>query len=150
MLDCGLRPEKCHRLKWSQYRNSKIEIYDGKTSNSRRSVPAERARKMLANRHATVESDWIFPAPTKAGHIDSSSLKKQHAAAIKTAKLERFVLYMLRHTALTRWAEARMDLFTLKRLAGHASLATTQRYIHMNDTHTETSDGASFEGSKER
>jgi len=31
-----------------------------------------------------------------------------------------------------------MDTFVLKKLAGHASLSTTQRYIHMNDSHTKS------------
>ncbi len=60
---------------------------------------------------------WIFPAPTKSGHIEKSSLHKQHAIAIKeatrllpeqngvkTLQFEDFDLYSLRHTCLTRWA----------------------------------------------
>lgn len=26
---------------------------------------------------------WVWPAPTKSGHIDHSSLKKQHVKALK-------------------------------------------------------------------
>jgi hypothetical protein len=31
-----------------------------------------------------------------------------------------------------------MDVFTLKKLAGHARIETTMRYIHMNDTRART------------
>jgi integrase len=60
--------------------------------------------------------------------------RMQHAAAIKAAEVDTFVIYALRHTCLTRWAELpEMDPFTLKKLAGHARIETTMRYIHMND-----------------
>jgi integrase len=77
--------------------------------------------------------EWVFPAPTPTGHISDDSLKRQHAAAIKQAQIERFVIYSIRHTCLTRWAESGMDVFTLKKLAGHANIATTMRYVHMSD-----------------
>jgi integrase len=137
MLDCGLRPEEGHRLQLSQFRGGAIEIHTGKTADARRSVPAStRVATMLERRKAAASSEWFFPAPTASGHIDSSSLKKQHATALKASKVDAFVLYSLRHTCLTRWAEAGMDTFVLKRLAGHGDLSTTQRYIHMNDAHT--------------
>ena len=34
--------------------------------------------------------------------------------------------------ALTRWAKT-IDPFTLMKLAGHADLSTTMRYVHLND-----------------
>jgi integrase len=39
----------------------------------------------------------------------------------------------LRHTALTRLIQRAADLRTVKDIAGHASLKTTQRYLHSND-----------------
>jgi integrase len=93
-------------------------------------------------------SRWIFPAPTKSGHIEKSSLRKQHATALleatrllreqtgnKTLQFENFDLYSLRHTCLTRWAP-HMDPWTLMRLAGHRDMATTMRYIHPEDETT--------------
>jgi hypothetical protein len=41
-----------------------------------------------------------------------------------------FEPYCLRHTALTRLAEAGCDAFTLARIAGHSSITITQRYCH--------------------
>jgi integrase len=133
-FDCGLRPEEAHRLQWSQIRAGSIEIHLGKTKAARRSVPASpRVMEMLMRRRSAGSSDWVFPAPTVSGHINEDSLKKQHAAAIKTAELEPFVVYSLRHTCLTRWAGSGMDVFTLMKLAGHAEISTTKRYVHMND-----------------
>jgi hypothetical protein len=39
-------------------------------------------------------------------------------------------VYCLRHTALTRLAEAGVDAFTLARIAGYSSITITQRYCH--------------------
>jgi len=77
-------------------------------------------------------SDWIFPADTHSGHIETGTLKKQHAKAITASGVAAFVPYDLRHTCLTRWARV-MDPFTLKKLAGHTDLNTTMRYVHLND-----------------
>jgi len=134
-FDCGLRPDEAHRLTWGQIRNGNVEIHTGKTKESRRSIPASpRVMTMLEQRRGSAaQTDWIFPAPTKTGHINQDSLKGQHAAALQAAGVEPFVIYSLRHTCLTRWAESGMDAFTLKKLAGHADILTTTRYVHMSD-----------------
>ena len=49
---------------------------------------------------------WVWPAPTRSGHIEPSSLKKQHAKAIKISKVREFVLHTLRVlTAMSRLGE---------------------------------------------
>lgn len=132
LFDCGLRPEEAHSLKWPYIRNGNVENYEGKTPRARRSIPATpRVMEMLERRFASAESEWIFPAPSKSGHIDKSSIKKQHAAALKASKVEPFVIYSLRHTCLTRWAESGMNPYELMRRAGHGDLETTMRYVHM-------------------
>lgn len=80
-------------------------------------------------RRQTESEGWVFPAPTRSGHIEKSSLKKQHHKAIALAKVEPFALYTLRHTSLTRWA-AHVDPYTLAYLAGHSDFSTTKRYVH--------------------
>ena len=44
-----------------------------------------------------------------------------------------FVVRSMRRTALTRLGEAGVDAFTLRRSAEHASISTTQRYVHPSD-----------------
>jgi integrase len=100
-------------------------------------IPASpRVVETLARRGAQMghsDGEWIFPALTAEGHINTDSLKKQHIAALEASGVETFRAYSLRHTCLTRWAESGMDVFTLKKLAGHANISTTERYVHMND-----------------
>lgn len=74
-------------------------------------------------------SPWVFPARTMSGHIEPSSLKRQHAKALRVSSVAPFDLYTLRHTCLTRWAPF-MDPWTLAYLAGHRDMNITKRYVH--------------------
>ncbi len=136
LLDCGIRPEEGFRLRWEHYQNGVIEITYGKTDNARRRIPVSpRAQAILEMRRGEVEGPWIFPAPTRSGHIEPSSLQGQHAKACKLAKVEHFPLYTFRHTCLTRWAPF-MDPWTLAYLAGHRDMSITKRYVHPQEYNT--------------
>lgn len=131
LIDCALRPEECFRLRWDQVRDGALHVLHGKTENARRVIPLpERAAAIIeSRRQGEPASPWVFPAPTRSGHIEKSSLKKQHLSAVKESKVPPFVLYECRHTCLTRWAE-HMDPYTLAYLAGHSDFAMTKRYVH--------------------
>lgn len=144
LIDCGLRPEECFRLRIENVTDGKLEIHYGKTDNARRRIPmTPRVKATLDMRLPKANgSTWVFPAQTKSGHIEPSSLKKQHLRAIaegtrilrertknNDAELAPFELYTLRHTCLTRWAP-HMDPWTLAYLAGHRDMNITKRYIH--------------------
>ncbi len=129
-IDCSLRPEKCFRLRWQNLCDGALHVSFGKTENARRSVAlTDRVSALLEMRRGGRRADWVFPAPTRSGHIEKSTLKKQHKNDLKLSKVEAFTLYTLRHTCLTRWS-SHMDAYTLAYLAGHADFATTKRYIH--------------------
>lgn len=130
LIDCASRPEECFRLRWHNVRDGSLVVPLGETENARRAVPqTPRVAALLDMRRGTADSDWVFPAGTRSGHIEKSSLKKQHRKALSMSKVEPFTLYTLRHTCLTRWAE-HMDPYTLAYLAGHGDFATTKRYVH--------------------
>jgi site-specific recombinase XerD len=59
----------------------------------------------------------------------STDYLARHNDVIK-AGVKKFEPYCLRHSALTRLAEAGCDAFTLARIAGHSSITITQRYCH--------------------
>ncbi len=134
LIDCGMRPEECFRLKWlDNIRDGAIEIHTGKRQGSRRRIPcSRRVLSVLEMRRASASSEWVFPATTKSGHVEASSLKKRHAAAVTASGVAPFVLYTFRHTCITRWAKY-MDPFTLHVLAGHRDMNTTKRYVHPSD-----------------
>jgi integrase len=139
-----LRPEECFRLRAENIADGNLEIHYGKTDNARRRIPiTSRVKAIIDMRLSKANgSRWVFPAQTKSGHIEPSSLKKQHPKAIaegtrilreetgrQDVHLAPFELYTLRHTCLTRWAP-HIDPWTLAYLAGHRDMNITKRYVH--------------------
>jgi integrase len=136
LLDCGVRPSECFRLKWENVQGDVIEITYGKTENARRRVPlSQRVASVLELRRLEYPGEWVFPAPTNSGHIEPSTVRGHHVKACKLAKLAHFPLYTFRHTCLTRWAPF-MDPWTLAYLAGHRDMSITKRYVHPQEYST--------------
>jgi integrase len=142
LVDTGLRPEECYRLVWDSItwvngRNGTLLVTHGKTKAARRVLPmTPRVRHILETRwnvNGRPSEGYVWPAPTKTGHIEPSSLKKQHGNALKLSKVRPFVLYSLRHTFLTRLGESGCDVWTLARIAGHSSIAISARYVHPSE-----------------
>jgi integrase len=144
----GMRPGEAFALRWENiYLNGTgglVQVTEGKTKAARRMLPmvpavyaALKARRDAAG---SPEEGWVFPASSREGHLNKDTAKDQHkrALALVNAKAKKkglkelnfFQPYVLRHTALTRLAEAGCDVFTLARIAGHSSITITQRYVH--------------------
>jgi integrase len=132
LLDTGMRPEEAYRLEWVNVRDGMVSVGFGKTANAARVIPLpERSAAMISmRRNAALSERWVFPAATRSGHIDHSTLKKRHARACKMAGLEHLHVYAFRHTVLTRWSQ-HLDPYSLAKLAGHADFATTRKYVHV-------------------
>jgi integrase len=142
LVDTGLRPEECYRLTWESItwvngRNGTLLVTHGKTKAARRMLPmTPRVRALLEARWKSAGKlleGWVWPAPTKSEHLEPSSLKKQHAKALKLSKVRPFVLYTLRHTFLTRLGASGCDVWTLARIAGHSSIGISARYVHPSE-----------------
>jgi integrase len=152
LCDTGLRPEECFRLRWEAItwangRYGTFLVTHGKTAAARRVLPmTPRVRSILETRRQVAgkpDEGWVWVAPTHSGHVESSSLKKQHAKAFKTLEevaakskekaIRPFVLYSLRHTFLTRLGESGCDAWTLARIAGHSNVSMSSRYVHPSE-----------------
>jgi integrase len=152
LTDTGMRPEECFRLRWENVtwvcgRHGVLLVTHGKTAAARRVIPmTPRVRSVIESRwDAAQKADegWIWPASTRSGHVEPSSLRKQHATTFKTLTIEAakrnekpvrpFVLYSLRHTFLTRLGQSGCDAWTLARIAGHASITISARYVHPSE-----------------
>ncbi len=143
LVDTGMRPEECYRLRWESLnwangRNGTLLVTYGKTAAARRVLPMTlRVRQLLEMRWQAAGrplEGFLWPAPTRSGHVEPSSLKKQHAKALRLSKVRPFVLYSLRHTFLTRLGESGCDAWTLARIAGHSSIAISSRYVHPSES----------------
>ena len=142
LADTGLRPDECHRMKWEEItwlngRNGTLLVTHGKTKAARRVLPlTPRVRSVLEMRWKAAGQPvegWVWPAPTQCGHIDHSSLKKQHIQAVRLSNVRPFVLYNFRHTFLTRLGASGCDAWTLARIAGHSSITISSRYVHPSE-----------------
>jgi integrase len=142
LVDSGLRPDEAYQMRWESItwvngRHGTFLVAYGKTAAARRLLPmTPRVRAILESRWEVAGKPlegWIWPAPTSSGHVESSSLRKQHQNALRISKVRPFVLYSLRHSFLTRLAVSGCDVWTLSRIAGHASLTMSQRYIHPSE-----------------
>lgn len=142
LADTGMRPDECYRMRWEHItwvngRNGTLLVAFGKTAAARRILPmTPRVRRTLQTRWEAVGrpvEGWVWPAPTRSGHVDRSSLKKQHKRAVRESGIRPFVLYSLRHTFLTRLGASACDAWTLARIAGHSSVAISARYVHPSE-----------------
>jgi integrase len=139
--DTGLRPDECHRLDWSDIaftdgRHGKLLVRHGKTAAARRSLPlTPRLRAILESRWENAgrpEEGWVWPAQTKSGHIDHSTLRKQHSRTLRLSGVRAFVLYSLRHSFATRIAP-HVDAWSLCKIMGWSSLSVAMTYIHPSE-----------------
>jgi integrase len=100
-----------------------------------RTVPLiEEVRPLVARRLDVVEHDpmaRLFTGP-RGGQITTAVLRDAtHWDDVVTQLgYEHLRRHDLRHTGLTWMADAGVPLHVLRKIAGHGSLATTQRYLH--------------------
>jgi integrase len=131
MLDTGLGPGEALGLEWTDIHPDYLVVRSGKTRYRERKLNfTSRVHQMFERRSKMAQARFVFPG--KRGRpFRESSLVHLHAETRRKLKLpSAFVLYSLRHTALTRLGEAGADAFTIMRIAGHSSITTSQRYVH--------------------
>ena len=141
ILETGVRPGEAANLPWTDVylqpamraKFGYIRIRKGKSRNAKRnlSLSARAAAMLKARKAERGKSLWVFPGDAPDAPILGTSLDHQHDDVRNALKLsEDFVVHSLRHTMLTRLGEAGADAFTIMRIAGHASVTTSQRYVH--------------------
>jgi integrase len=152
LFDTGMRPDECYRVRWEcitwvNARQGTVLVTHGKTAAARRVLPlTPRVRFILETRWQAADrpiEGWVWPAPTRSGHIEPSSLRKSHVKAFETIAeqaalhdrkpVRRFVLYSLRHTFLTRLGQSGCDVWTLARIAGNTTIGISARYVHPSE-----------------
>ncbi|TVT48107.1 site-specific integrase [Amycolatopsis rhizosphaerae] len=100
-----------------------------------REVPLiEDIRELVLQRIAEVDRDpdaRLFTGP-RGGRITTAVLRDATSWDVVVAQLgyEHLRRHDLRHTGLTWMADAGVPVHHLRKIAGHGSLTTTQRYLH--------------------
>jgi integrase len=140
ILDTGLRVGEALNLKWADVHlepvgdasRGYIHISNGKSRTAKRNVSlTARAASLLRNLQENALSEFVFVRHDKLSPVSRFTLDDQHKKVREALKLSsEFVIHSLRHSMLTRLGEAGVDAFTIMRIAGHSTLAVSQRYVH--------------------
>lgn len=110
-----------------------IEVHAGKGDKDR-NLPLHRSlveplRACIGDR----ATGWLFPSPRGAGHLTSRSVQRMIAASAARAGIARRVTpHKLRHTFATTALRRGANLRQVQELLGHASVATTEIYTHLD------------------
>ncbi len=109
-------------------------ILKGKGGRERLVPISDRARAAVASWSATLPKDslWLFPSGRK--HLSRVRLYQllKELAANSGVPPERVSPHVLRHAFATHLLEGGADLRALQLLLGHADIATTQIYTHVD------------------
>ena len=129
MLDTGLRREEVASL-----RISDLDLDDclltviGKGNKQRRVPFSTRVRQLLI--------EFIGIRGNDAGplfHLSAAGIRSTFRRIAVEASLERFHPHQLRHQAATMMVRNHADLESVRRILGHADLATTAKYMSLSD-----------------
>ncbi len=127
-LNTGMRKSEILSLRWKDVDFVKgfIHIADSKSGRSRDIPMNSPVFETLHDRSRARE--FVFENPeTKARTLDVRTAFK---GACRRAEIKGVRFHDLRHTAASRMVEAGIDLVTVSKILGHASIQMTMRYAH--------------------
>ena len=133
LLHTGFRRRELLGLRWRDvdFRAGVLTIPKSKNGEVRH-VPMTTTVRTLLNRLPRPLDVSALVLPNTEGNRDLRWAQKTVPAALRTAKIEDFRFYDLRHTFASRLAMEGVDLLTIKELGGWKSLAMVQRYAHLS------------------
>lgn len=139
-LECGLRANEIFSLKWKDidFDNSQIYIWDTKNTKTRVAFMTNNVMQVLLQKNRRDKNDLVFPG---RGGVKIMQISKTFENAVDSLGLndgvfdrrEKVVFHTLRHTYASWLVQDSTNLYTVKELMGHSSLAMTTRYAHLGN-----------------
>lgn len=138
-MNTGLRRGELFNLKWAD-----VDLVRAQLTVRAAGAKSAKVRHVPLNREAlTVLSDWQTTTGSKAGYVFVSTkgggrldnIKKAWAGVLEDAELDNCHFHDLRHHFASRLVMAGADLYVVKELLGHATIAMTERYAHLAPEH---------------
>lgn len=134
LYDTGLRLSEALQLKWRHVSLPRdghgfVVVEKGKTKYARRRVPlTQRASEILRTLDRGEGDDPVWG--TESRHWASEQFRTLRDEMKLSSEC---VLHSFRHSLCTRLAESGASPFELQRLAGHYSVAMSQKYTHIRE-----------------
>lgn len=132
LLLTGMRVSELLSARWEHVDLDRRSLFVpmSKTGRSRHVPLAQAALDVLAT---MPRGEWLFPNPADASkHL--TTIKTGWHTARDAAGLPGLRIHDLRHSAASFMVNSGVDLFAVGKVLGHANVASTSRYAHLNNT----------------
>jgi integrase len=137
-LHCGLRAGEIFDLKWGNVdldRDMMI-LMDTKGGKNRTVHLTQKAKLVLENLPKVKTEDFVFTDKDGEKIKDISNAFMRAVNKLKlnegvTDRRSKVIFHTLRHTYASWLVQQGVDLYTVKELMGHSTLAMTERYSHL-------------------
>jgi integrase/recombinase XerD len=139
----GLRRNELLNLRWKDVDLAfgVLRVEDAKTEEGNRSIAlsprlTEALIQHLDRSDYTAPGDYVFAHPTRGSQMRREWYTKAFHEALTAAGITDYVrpFHDSRHASLTHGAAAGENPIALMARAGHASMQTTKRYLHLAGT----------------
>jgi integrase len=140
-LHCGLRAGEIFNLTWDciNFETEQILIKDPKNKSNRYAYMTTKVKEMLERRYQQGQLNGHIFTNRKGEKL--KDIPRSFAKAVQDIglyddiedKRQRVVFHTLRHTYASWLVEQGVDLYTVKELMGHKTLAMTERYSHLGE-----------------
>lgn len=124
-MDTGIRLGELLALKVSDCKDNKISVWQTKSGLPRFLPMTTRVKEVVARAE---EAGRAFLVPLSKMQIER--LWDMMRERMGLSDDDQFVRHAMRHTFCSRLAARGVDIQTIKTLAGHTTITTTQRYMH--------------------
>lgn len=136
----GLRLSELIALRWSDIDSERmsLRVEQGKGARDRYTVLSSGLLTELRAywKHYRPLGPWLFPGRGLTHPISDSSAQRLYTRTKQKAGItKRGGIHALRHAFATHLLEAGIDLHSIQQFMGHGSLSTTQRYLHLTESH---------------
>lgn len=141
----GLRLSEVIALKLGDIDSQRmtIRVEQGKGARDRYTVlSASLLAQLRSYWRACRPRHWLFPGRGEQ-HVSDAWAQRAYTRAKRRAGIRKHGgIHALRHAFATHLLESGIDLHAIQQFMGHTSLSTTQRYLHLTQTHLKGSAAA--------
>ena len=137
-LHCGLRAGEIFSLIWGDinFNEKTIFIRDPKNKRNRFAIMTQEVEDMLTSRERGKNDELLFTNSKGNKLKETPEMFRKIIAEIGlnngvNDRRQKVVFHTLRHSYASWLVQNGVDLYTVKKLMGHSTLAMTERYAHL-------------------